>query len=278
MPSITRNDLVIDYSDDGTGPTVVLLHSSVSGNRQWRRLVAELAPHYRCIAPNLLGYGQTSPWPGDRMQTLDDAAAVALAVCELADGPIRLVGHSWGGAVALAAAHELGPRVSHLALYEPMLIGLLAGHRRDEAWQEAQGLYASVRRHGDAGDWPTLAKIFTDYFNGDGAWEASPPERRQAVASQLPPNRHEWDAGAPAITADRFSGIAARGMVLRGTETRLVLRETSNVLAQAFPAWELHDIDGAGHMGPLTHSAVVNESIKTFLALSALPPAWRCRA
>ncbi|NUO72918.1 MAG: alpha/beta hydrolase [Frateuria sp.] len=266
MPSIARNGLVIDYSDDGTGPTVVLLHSSVSGNRQWRRLIAELAPHYRCIAPNLLGYGQTSSWAGDRMQTLDDAAAVALAACELTDGPIRLVGHSWGGAVALATAHKLGPRVTHIALYEPMLIGLLAGHHRAEASQEAQDLYASVRRYGDAGDWLALAKIFTDYFNGDGSWDASPPERRQAVASQLPPNRHEWDAGAPAITAGRFNGIVARGMVLRGTETRLVLRETSNVLAQAFPRWELHDIDGAGHMGPLTHSAVVNEQVKEFLA------------
>ncbi len=110
-----------------------------------------------------------------------------------------------------------------------------------------------------------LAKIFTDYFNGDGSWHSSPPERRQAVASQLPPNRHEWDAGAPLITAERFNGIVARGMVLRGTETRLVLRETSNVLAQAFPQWELHDIAGAGHMGPLTHSAVVHERIKAFL-------------
>jgi pimeloyl-ACP methyl ester carboxylesterase len=266
MPSIARNGLVIDYSDDGAGPTVVLLHSSVSGNRQWRRLIAELAPHYRCLAPNLLGYGQTSPWSGDRLQTLDDAAAVALAMCELADGPIRLVGHSWGGAVALATAHKLGPRVTHLALYEPMLIGLLAGHHREEASQEAQGLYASVRRHGDAGDWLALAKIFTDYFNGDGSWDASPPERRQAVASQLPPNRHEWDAGAPPTTTERFGGIVARGMVLRGAQTRLVLRETSDVLAQAFPRWELHDVAGAGHMGPLTHSGVVNECIKEFLA------------
>jgi len=127
MPSISRNGLVIDYLDEGAGPAVVLLHSSVSGNRQWRRLIGELAPDYRCLAPNLLGYGQTSPWSSDRKQTLDDATAVALAVCELIDGPLRLVGHSWGGALALSAAHRLGPRVTHLALYEPMLIGLLAG-------------------------------------------------------------------------------------------------------------------------------------------------------
>lgn len=266
MPSLTRNNLTVDYSDEGTGPAVVLLHSSVSGNRQWRRLVAELSPHHRCIAPNLLGYGQTTPWHKQGMQTLEDAVAVALAVCELVDGPIRLVGHSWGGAVALTAAQKLGSRVTHLALYEPMLMGLLAGHQREAASHEAHGMYAHVRQYGDAEDWMTLAKIFTDYFNGDGSWDASPPDRQQAVASQLPPNRHEWDAGAVPITADRFSGITARTMILRGTQTRLVLHDTTDVLTQAFPQWTLHEIAGAGHMGPLTHSAAVNGHITTFLA------------
>ena len=92
---------------------------------------------------------------------------MALAVCGLVQGPIRLVGHSWGGAVALATAHRLGPRVSHLALYEPMLMGLLAGHERVDALREAQTVYAAVQKYGDAGDWLALAKIFTDYFNGD---------------------------------------------------------------------------------------------------------------
>lgn len=265
MPLIARHGLVVDFFEEGAGPVVVLLHSSVSGNRQWRRLIAELAPRHRCIAPNLLGYGQTSPWSATRRQTLDDAAAVALALSELIDGPIRLVGHSWGGAVALAAAHQLGPRVTHLALYEPMLMGLLAGHGRQDALREAQGLYASVRELGDAGDWWSLARIFTDYFNGDGSWDSSPRERQEAVARQLPPNRHEWDAGASPITADRFDGIAARTLLLYGDQTRRVMRETANVLARRFPHWEVDEIAGAGHMGPLTHAGLVNERIKALV-------------
>ncbi len=36
MPSVARNGMVVEYLDEGAGPNVVLLHSSVSGNRQWR--------------------------------------------------------------------------------------------------------------------------------------------------------------------------------------------------------------------------------------------------
>lgn len=266
MPTLTHQGLTIDYLEEGSGPTVVLLHSSVSGNRQWRRLVADLSTRYRCLAPNLLGYGGTTPWVNSRRQTLADAAEVGLAICGLAQGPIRLVGHSWGGAVALATAHRLGPRVSHLALYEPMLMGLLAGHARAEALREAHTVYAAVQKYGDAGDWLTLARVFTDYFNGDGAWDVTPAERQQAVANQLPPNRHEWDAGAVPITADQFAGIVAQAVVLCGSDTRLVLRETVAVLAEAFPQWRVVDIPSAGHMGPLTHSAPVNECITAFLA------------
>ena len=61
MPTITTPDWSIDYVEAGQGPTVLLLHSSVSGNRQWRALMTALSDRYHVIAPNLIGYGQTSP-------------------------------------------------------------------------------------------------------------------------------------------------------------------------------------------------------------------------
>lgn len=167
--------------------------------------------------------------------------------------------------MALSTAQMLGPRVSYLALYEPMLIGLLAGHGREAAKQEADEMYRLVRTHGNAGNWIALAQVFTDYFNGAGTWEESPAERQAAVASQLPPNRYEWDAGAPAITTEQFKGIQARTLIMRGSQTWLVLRETSELLVQAFPELELRELTGAGHMGPLSHGQQVNAHIEQLL-------------
>jgi pimeloyl-ACP methyl ester carboxylesterase len=266
MPIVEHGSLHIDLSDTGRGPPVLLAHSSVAGNRQWRRLAEQLSDRYRVLAPNLLGYGQTTPWPAERPQTVADAAQVLLALCDGLDGPIRLVGHSWGAALALHAAHRLGDRVSHLLLYEPMLAGLLHSPPVHAAWAEAQALHADVRRLGGAGDWLALAARFTDYFNGDGAWAATPVERRQAIAAALPPNFHEWEAAVPAIAPSDFSGVRARVLLLQGGATRPVLAATAERLLGAFPHWAFERLPGWGHMGPLTHAEAFNRRVDTFLA------------
>ena len=265
MSLLRRGSLSIDCIDEGKGPPVMLAHSSVSGNRQWKRLVERLRGRFRVLAPNLHGYGKTTAWSESRTMTVGDAVQVLLGVCEELDAPIRLVGHSWGGYLAIAAAKELGERVSHLALYEPMMPGLLRGHGRTKAWEEAAGVYADVRRLSGARDWQALAHRFTDYFNGDGAWQATSAERREIIAAQLPPNRHEWDAATPQVKTSFFAPIAARGLLLCGTKTRIVLKDVVELLRAQFPQWRTVDVPGAGHMGPLTHVDEVNSAIEAFL-------------
>ena len=63
-----------DYLEAGSGPVVMLVHSSVSGARQWRRLMDELRDEFHVRAVNLYGYGKTPPWSSDAPQTLDDQA------------------------------------------------------------------------------------------------------------------------------------------------------------------------------------------------------------
>lgn len=268
MPNLLHHGLRIDYAEAGDGPPVLLLHSSVSGNRQWRKLIARLSERFRVIAPNLRGYGETTPWQATRAQTLPDAAQVVMCLCDALalDEPIRIVGHSFGGAVALWSAHVLGDQVSHLALYEPMLPGLLPAHGRLQAAAETAALYADVKRLGAAGDWMALAQRFTDYFNGDGSWDSSAPERRQAIAALLPPNPHEWDACIAPRLASTLDGVSARGLLMRGRETRPALAEMTALLHERFRHWRLVDLAGCAHMAPLTHADVINPWIEGFLA------------
>jgi len=64
MTVLSLGSLKIDHTDDGSGPSVILIHSSISANRQWRALCDALKDRYRVIAVNLYGYGETTPWPG----------------------------------------------------------------------------------------------------------------------------------------------------------------------------------------------------------------------
>jgi len=267
MPTLQHGNLCIDYADAGQGPPVVLVHSSASGNRQWRRLIHQLSPRYRVIAPNLPGNGTTTAWHGQRPQTLADAAEGVFGVVEglRLDTPLSLVGHSWGGAVALHCAHVLGDRVSKLVLYEPMLPGLLKAHGRLQAAAETTALRAHLRRCARGGDWLAAAERFTDYFNGDGAWAAIPPERRQLIAGSLPPNLHEWDAAMAPLRANAFAGVCAQTLLMRGRTTRPALSEMTAVLYQHFTHWRLVDVAGCGHMAPLTHAEVINAWIADFI-------------
>ena len=70
----------VDLLEAGHGPLVVLVHSSVSGARQWRKLVELLARSYHVKAVNLFGYGRTPSWAAARSQTLADQAALIEAI------------------------------------------------------------------------------------------------------------------------------------------------------------------------------------------------------
>jgi pimeloyl-ACP methyl ester carboxylesterase len=119
MPVLAKESLRIDYADDGQGPPVVLIHSSVSANRQWRLMIEALKDRYRVLATNLFGYGETTPRLGDAPQTLHARAGLVVALREGAGAPVHLVGHSFGGSVASRVASLPGPRVGSLVLLEP---------------------------------------------------------------------------------------------------------------------------------------------------------------
>jgi pimeloyl-ACP methyl ester carboxylesterase len=265
MPVLSKGGLRIEHTDEGQGSPVVLVHSSVSGNRQWRLLTEALTDRYRVLAVNLYGYGETSPWPGEVPQSLSAQAELILAVCEELGAPVHLVGHSFGGTVALKAATLLDPRVGSLVLLEPNPMYLLRQGGRMPAFLEASELREHVQRFGALNDWTRVAERFADYWLGDGAWSAMPEKRRAAFAESLPPNFHEWDAAMDEETGiEQFAALACRTLVVSDPSTRRPVREVVELLAEACPDWTFRSVEG-GHMAPLTRPEVVNPMIREFL-------------
>ena len=108
----------VDFIEAGQGETVVLVHSSVAGARQWRSLMDTLSSDYHVVAINLFGYGRTTKWDGNRDQSLLDQAKLVEHVLPTGEDRISLVGHSFGGSVAMKAAAILQERVRKLVLIE----------------------------------------------------------------------------------------------------------------------------------------------------------------
>jgi pimeloyl-ACP methyl ester carboxylesterase len=80
---------------------VVCLHASASSGRQWGALKGRLTGRYRVFTPDLYGAGDTAPWPDERELSLADEVTSLEPVFKAAGESFHLVGHSYGGAVAL---------------------------------------------------------------------------------------------------------------------------------------------------------------------------------
>ncbi len=247
-------------------PACVLLHSSMSSRSQWSALMTRQQDHLRCIAPDLLGYGK-APFPDPAIHaafSLQHEVQAILATLDgllEADEPFHLVGHSYGGAVALRLARRLPGRILSLALFEPVAFHLLA------ADNPARAEIAAVIARIDAAASPRAgAEAFIDYWNGAGAFAALPEAMQQRFTGQIAKVRLDFVAllGEPATLRD-MAALDLPTLVLFGRDGPLSTRTVAEELAAALPRAVMHRTSG-GHMAPLTHAADVNAVIGQFLA------------
>ncbi|MGH7729108.1 MAG: alpha/beta fold hydrolase [Vulcanimicrobiaceae bacterium] len=102
----------------GAGPVVLCVHGITSSRRSWARLGERLAASRRTFAYDQRGHGDSAAVPGP--MTLERSVADLAEVAKTLPGPVDLlVGHSWGGAVALAGARTLGART--VLVVDPMV-------------------------------------------------------------------------------------------------------------------------------------------------------------
>ncbi|MEA2215327.1 MAG: hypothetical protein QOK19_888 [Solirubrobacteraceae bacterium] len=108
-------------TESGEGPPVVLVHGSVASAELTWRGQRSLAARWRLIAPDRPGFGASAP-----LERGDFEAEAPLFAELLGDGA-HLVGHSYGGVIALLAAALRPQAVRSLTISEPGCLGVAAG-------------------------------------------------------------------------------------------------------------------------------------------------------
>jgi pimeloyl-ACP methyl ester carboxylesterase len=261
-----------DITDEGAGDAVVLLHSSMASKAQWRSLGERLRGRRRVIAIDLLGYGQ-APMPpalagfglAEEIARLDALLATRLAPGER----FHLVGHSYGGGVALRWARRSPARVRSLTLFEPTSFHLLP--RGTEALHSVRQTAAAVAQAVRGGDTMGGTARFIDFWNGPGSFDRLDTPRQQAFARLLPKTRLDFKAlfGNP-LTLPALRKLAMPVLLMGGRHSPACVHAVLAALAQTLPNGELAWVD-AGHMAPLTHAALVDPLIATFLDRTDAP-------
>ena len=267
MPSINLRGARVELFERGAGEPVILLHCSASSGEQWRSLAERLADRYRVLAPDLWGYGGTDMWRGGDF-SLSSEAEIVLAMLHRAGGRAHLVGHSYGGAVALRVALRHAPAVKSLALIEPVALHLL----REEHYVDQAALAeisVAADRVKDAlarGERERGMREFVDYWSGEGAWGALAEAKRAALLPRLEKVVLDFHAAFedPARVQD-FWPLFMPTLLLQGGRSPLPPRRICSQLSRVLPESRLAIVEGAGHMLPLTHAERVNELVAAHL-------------
>ena len=251
----------------GHGPTVVCLHANASSSSQWRGLMDRLAPAFHVLAADSFGAGKGPPWPTDRPVALGDEVALLEPVFSRAGDRFSLVGHSYGAAVALIAAVQQPHRVRALALYEPTLFALLDAESRLP--NEADGIRKAVTSAASelaAGNRGAAAEQFIDYWMGGGAWGRMPESRRAPIEASIV-NVQGWATALfeEPTPLSAFKVLNMPVLLMVGKDSPASSRGVARRLAGVLSNLKLIELEGLGHMGPITHPEAVNTAIEAFL-------------
>jgi pimeloyl-ACP methyl ester carboxylesterase len=262
-----ETDLTADVIDIGQGRPLLLVHSAGMGAAQWRAIARVLGREYRCLAPNLRGYGRSSPWPSGRPAEPSAELALLETVADRAGAPLALVGHSMGAWLALELARRRPRLYGSLVLIEPVLLGSLRAPGEEAPLAEVGSMIGDVLAAFARGDTAAAMGRFTDYWYGAGAWAAIPLAQRMPIFARAGKMR----ADVEAVWADRtpvsiYADVAPPVLVLSAERTTPAARRMAELVAAILPNARRAAIPGAGHMAPQSHPIALAEMMKAFWA------------
>jgi len=268
------NGAIINVRKSGAGEDVVMFHCSVSSGKQWSGLTDRLSGNCHVVAPDLMGYGDSDNWSGHGPLTLTDQARTMLESRGDRDGGVHLVGHSYGGAVAMRAALELGPRLRSLTLIEPSAFHLLRHGDPGEAgfWYEISNVAADIWHGARSGDSHGGTARFVEYWSGPGAWSVLRDDVQDCLAEKVSTVAVDFAVLFSETTRlNEFARIEAPVLILQGSHSPAPSRRLCAMLNATFPDSRMHTIEGAGHMSPISNAPAVNDQIRQFLLRQAAP-------
>lgn len=259
MPSIKVHGVKAHYADVGHGTPLLMVHAATNHGGQWDQVRGAMGGDYRYLLPDLFNSGKTAAWPRKRALTFDDEADIVLTVLEQLGETVHLVGHSYGGAVALRAAVRGGSSIRSLCLIEPGGCPLLAAAGLQAEYEEYVGVMRAFLAAVDRGDRSGAWRNFLNYYRGSSnAWDSLDAVTQAKIMGKTDAQRQVYGAqmSNPTSLAE-LRALNVRTTIITGGVTTAPERGVCNVLAEYLPNAVLHTVPGAGHAMPASHPAEV---------------------
>nr|AGD93223.1 hypothetical protein orf204 [uncultured bacterium] len=264
----------IEYEEHGSlGPILVLVPGSCSTGAAWRSVMKALDGKFRFVTTSLLGYGATAERRKDGDSSVLHEAEALEAVIAKAGGEVHLVGHSFGGAVALIAAMRKRVPIASLTVLEAPLPSLLAHCGEDahhRAFRDMTDDYFAAWRGGDR----EAIRTMIDFYGGEGTY-ASWPERVRAYAVETTPvNMLDWaSAYEEPLSPEMLATIDVPVSVAVGAQSHPSICRANGLVAMSIKGATFKTIGGAAHFMISTHPVQVAELVLANVRAAEAGPA-----
>ncbi len=266
----------------GSGPAVVLIHGLPGTADDFDRVTA-LLPGRRTVALDRPGYGYSS----GGYHSMDEQLLTLRELIErLGNRPVVLVGHSYGGTIALAFVERYPQLVRGLVLVDAAAVG-----QHPNAFGRVQARFLQVL------SWPVVQPLATATFSQvlrtasatqreQEAFDPDPvaPAHKRRVLS-INMQQDDLDAyagemlhaqGVVAGIDKRLATIETPAVVIQGASDQFVKPQVGRRLAATLPHARLAMVSG-GHMAPYVHPGVVAAAVRSLLPAQRPAPVVRAR-
>lgn len=246
---LTRKEIVLAdgfhyvYLEGGQGEALMLLHGFGADKDNFTRVAHWLTPHYRVIAPDLLGFGESAHPAQADYAPRAQAERLRDLVRALGIKTLHLGGNSMGGQIALTYAASHPNEVTSLWLIDPAGI-----------WSAPKGELAKLI--GEQGRNPLIAKTEEEFAYTFSFVMTNPPfipRPMLDVMAQVPINNVALaERIFKVIVADsveqRVTGLSAPALIVWGDQDRAINVATAEILHKLMPRSQVVIMHDAGHL------------------------------